>query len=312
MKHSEELESYKKELKHYKGYNEKENIELLKRYIYGETELINEIFIRNALLVVKCVKKFAYYIETTKLDIMDLIQTGNLALLDAIKTYDFAYNTSFSTWACFLIEKKLKELIFEIGYSITIQKYGQILISLYNNKYNKLVSELGREPTIDELSEVLNISNQKVMKIQMIKSIPNITSLNTPLTEEGEELIQEVEDDKYLNYDKFIQNMFNEETRKFLLYVLQQSKLTERQFNVMVLRYGLLDGKVKSQTATAKILNICKQYVSSIEKTVIQKIINSKYIFELALYTENPYNSLKLIGYDDETIERELDKIKKI
>lgn len=312
MMQDKELNNYINEIKKYKVHSVKENIEYLKRYTNGEKELLDDIFKMNALLVIKSVNKYYSSIKTKNIDLMDLVQYGNLALLNAIKTYDFSYNTTFATWACYLIERSIREAIIRCGYSVKFHEKGYQKIQKYNQIYDNLSKKLNREPTIKELGLALNIKEKQILEIQKFKLMQSLVSLNSYVVDEKNELIELIQDTQSNEYEE-IENKINlNNIKELLLDILNKVKLTEREYFVIVSRYGFLDGKIRTQVEIAKELNISKQYVCYLENNAIKKIIKSDYIFEIALHSDKPIDNLVNIGYDKSKVKTKLDKLNKL
>lgn len=157
--HDEDFELYINYISKYKPFTKEEQFEYFKRYEKGE-DVFEEIFLHNTLLVVSIAKKFFKYLDETNFTIMDLIEYGNMGLIEAIRTYN--YNTSvFSTWAYMIIFQRITAAIRDYGKYFHINDKTKDKIKKYKYKYNKLQIELGREPTIDELAIALNLKKNK-------------------------------------------------------------------------------------------------------------------------------------------------------
>lgn len=304
--HEEELKNYIEEIKQYKKFTPQEQIEFLKKYKNGE-EVLEEIFNRNLGLVLYVAKKYFKYTTSNNLTQMDIIQSGNIGLVNAIKTFDLSYEYTFSTWACKVIANEIKRYIQKYGSSIKMNYKLQSQLNKYKEEVDTLTKELERTPTIEELASALKISKEKVLKEQLLDIKRTVISLNAPVTEDGEELFFFLEDPN-LEED----NLEAEEKKQAILETLKKSNLTEREQKVIILRYGLLDGEPKKYIEIAEILGVSKQRVFQLEATALKKIRNSTISYKLSLYTETPYENLERIGKTKTQIKRNLKKYEKI
>lgn len=298
----EEFGRYLEEIKHYIPFSSEEQIQVFIRYKNGEN-VLEEIFNRNSGLVPYIAKKYFKYVNSNQLTIMDIIQTGNIGLVKAIKSFDLSYKYTFSTWACKIIENEIRKYIHQYGYSIKMNYKLQNSLKKYKEKIDILMKELERIPTIEELASSLEISKEKVLEEQLIDMGKNFISLNTPITEDGDEMFLFLEDQ---NIEE--SNVDKEEIKQVILEALENSNLTEKEKEVIVLRYGLFDGEFKKYKEIAEKFGVTKQRIFQLEVTALKKIRNSKISYKLSLYTDTPYENLERIGKTKIQIKKNLKK----
>ena len=284
----DDLDIYLNEIRMYNTYSKEEQLEYFRRYQNGE-DVFDEIFKHNTALVVMIAKKYFKFINHTCLSKMDIVEYGNIGLIRAIKTYDLNKNYAFSTWACKVIENEINNDLRQYGFNIKFDDSIRNKIYNYQYVYDQLMKELKREPTIEEISNCLNVSIEKVYEIQLLISKSNILSLNSPMSEDGEEIIIMLEDDEI---DLF-ENIEKDETKNTIIEILDKVKLTENERTTIIQRF--LSDKVKTYGEIAKELGLTKQRIFQLEKAALKKIKNTVYINKLAYCTDTPIENINKI-----------------
>lgn len=231
--HDEDFELYLNYISKYEPFTKEEQIDYFKRYKNGE-DVFEEIFLHNTLLVVSIAKKFFKYLDETNFTIMDLIEYGNMGLIEAIRTYN--YNTSvFSTWACMIISQRITAAIRDYGKYFHINDKTKDKIKKYKYKYNKLQMELGREPTIDELAIALNLKKKQVLLLQQFVNTIDLRSLDDML------LIPSEQKNMLSIYEDYVPSMEDEVVdqicKKRFLEIIKNMNLSEKEKVVLLNRY---------------------------------------------------------------------------
>ena len=291
--HDDDLEYYEKEISKYKIFTKEEEIEYFTRYKNGE-DVLDEIVKRNSRLVISIARNYLSYVKGSSFSFMDLIEYGNIGLLIAIDRYDLNQKYKFSTYAKYWIKHEISIALQNSGYTLRIP------INLYNKKrlmdkaYDKLLIELNREPTDEELAKEINVKPKKILDIkEMTKR--QATAQSDGFISILDKRLFRVEDETDKIMDKF---------RNKLLYdILKNVNLSEIQYKILVLRYGLIDGKKRTLDEIANICNVSKSYIGQEEIHAFEKIRRSHYIYLLASYFENSKELLKNIGKTDNQIE---------
>ena len=297
--HDEDFELYLNYISKYEPFTKEEQIDYFKRYKNGE-DVFEEIFLHNTLLVVSIAKKFFKYLDETNFTIMDLIEYGNMGLIEAIRTYN--YNTSvFSTWACMIISQRITAAIRDYGKYFHINDKTKAKIKKYKYKYNKLQMELGREPTIDELAIALNLKKKQVLLLQQFVNTIDLRSLDDMLLipSKQKNMLPIYEDYVPSVEEEVIDNIY----KKRFLEIIKNMNLSEKEKVVLLNRYCDNPKDIKTYEEIANNLGLCKQGVHNIEQSILKKIRKSQYFYELASFRDDSYDVLKKNGKTDKQIE---------
>ena len=232
----------------------------------GDTKSRNELITRNARLVIWRAKKYI----GRGLAFSDLIEEGNLGLIKAALKFDPSFSTRFSTYAVQWIEQSIRRAINDQGRTIRIPVHVHEL----NNKVKKieahLVQELNREPTPEEIAKALG-DGTSVEKIKQLRLLTMDTvSLDTPIGDEDDfHLGDMIEDSKIHTPDQIATIV----TRNKALYHAI-SKLNEKEQQVIILRYGLKDGKVYTLEEIGELLNVTRERIRQIQAKALIKLKN--------------------------------------
>ena len=287
MIYDENFAFYLDSIKNVKCFSKKEEVELFQKYNNGEN-VIEKIFEGNLFLVIKIAKDFEKYLINTNLTTMDLIQSGNLGLLKAIEEYNLFLNTSFSTYATFWIKQYIQREINNNGYMVRLPIYLLKEYKKYCIAYEKLLKDFKRKPSNEELSKESGISIKNIINIQKYSRMKTIDSLDELVYESDLDIIEDVD-----NSDNEIElKVYQDETHDILLKVLNEVKLTDIQYKVINLIYGLDGNKPKTAKEIANELGCCYQYISNVLKNSLNKIRKSKEVYKLINYRDNPLFSL--------------------
>ena len=300
MNHDDDLDFYKQQIRDLQYFSQEEEIEYFKRYYNGE-DVLETIFINYLPLVIKIAKDYYKYIEKNSLSVMDLIQHGNLGLLKAIENYNLSSEKRFTTYATFWIKQYILRAIQNETRVIRFPSYLLDSYKRYSSEYNRLSKLLKREPTIEELSNSLKFSIKMIKKIQIYDKMR--------LGESLDKLEFDKEDNHYLIgekseslEDEVINKLYEKEKKNVIYKLLNNVKLTDVQYKILVDRYGLAGHNRMTQKEIAEKYGVCKQYVSNVEKMALKKIRKSIYIDQLLLYREDPEYSKKTL---EELIKKE-------
>ena len=241
----------------------------------GDSFAREKLIEHNLQLVVHVAKAY-----TGKgLDILDLIQEGNLGLVNAIEHFDYRKGYKLSTYATWWIKQSVQRGIMNTVRPIRIPVHMCEKLSKYGIAKSKLEKLLLREPTRDEICAEMKISKHQLIELE--KATQNIVSINTLVGNEGDsdtELGDLIASDDDTIEEQYINSSRLEE----LLHILDRINLTEREKQVIKLRYGLYDGKIKTLEEVGKEFNITRERVRQIEAKAIRKIRYSPHITKLA------------------------------
>ena len=296
MVYDNDLKIYENEIKKYKKLTKEEEFDYFKRYKNGE-DIKNELIKSYLFLVVIEAKKFYNCLRYTSFSIMDIIEYGNIGLFNAIDKYDFSYNKRFSTFASFLIKKAIFDAIRDYGYMVRIPSYVINRRNKIEKSRDQLRKELLREPTNLELASYLNISYKKLLLYLDRNNMQSIVSTDLVISSTDDEvsLIDYIKDEN--DYIEDILNIiYKLETKSAIYQFLKNINLSSIQFDIIIKRFGILDGQKKTYKEIANLFGVSSQYIYKQEVKALEKIRNSDEIYNLANYRENPFQSLQNIG----------------
>jgi RNA polymerase primary sigma factor len=266
---------YLKEIGDYPLLSITEEVSLAKRIEQGDEEARHLLAESNLRLVVSIAKRYV----GRGLSFLDLIQEGNLGLIKAVEKFDYSKGYKFSTYATWWIRQAITRSIADQSRTIRIPVHMSEIINRTYRASRTLIQELGREPTEQELSDAMDIPIGKVREILQVSSDP--VSLDTPIGEE---------DDSHLG--DFIRDdtvMGPEESASYTVLKDQISKilgtLTEREQRVLVLRFGLEDGRSRTLEEVGKEFNVTRERIRQIEAKALRKL-------------RHPSRAKMLKGYD--------------
>lgn len=239
-----------------------EEKELSRRIKEGDNAAFDKLVMSNLRLVVSVAKKYI----GKGLDLDDLIQNGCLGVMTAARKFDYEKGYRFSTYATWWIRQAVTRAIADQARTIRIPVHMVETINKLIRANRMLVQKLGREPSVAELSEELQMSEDKVREIQRIALDP--VSLETPIGEEDDSHLGDfIEDDKAAApQDVATFTILKEQ----LMAILDE--LTPREEMVLRLRYGLDDGHPRTLEEVGKEFHVTRERIRQIEAKALRKL----------------------------------------
>lgn len=253
---------YLKEIGKVPLLNADEEIELARKMEDGDDYAKKRLAEANLRLVVSIAKR---YVGRGML-FLDLIQEGNLGLIKAVEKFDYRKGYKFSTYATWWIRQAITRAIADQARTIRIPVHMVETINKLTRVQRQLLQELGREPSPEEISEVMNMPVDRVREIQKISQEP--VSLETPIGEEEDSHLGDfIQDDNVpVPADAAAFTLLKEQ----LVEVL--GTLTEREQKVLRLRFGLDDGRARTLEEVGKEFNVTRERIRQIEAKALRKL----------------------------------------
>lgn len=255
---------YLKEMGKYDLFTPEKEIEIFRKYKKTkDLELRNEIMNANLRLVINIAKRYAY----SGLSFLDIIQEGNLGLMYAIDKFDVDKGYKFSTYATWWIRQAITRSIGNTARMIRIPVHTTEKILKIKHARNDLTAVLGRKPTVKEIAQEVLMEENEVQ--EMLRIAEDCRSLDEPITnDEG--------NDSYVG-DFVADNADSEKEAMNLqlkddIFYIMNSCLTKREIEVINLRFGLVDGTIRTLEQVGEIENVTRERIRQIEAKALRKI----------------------------------------
>ncbi len=272
------VKMYLKEIGRENLLKPEEEPELAKRILAGDKEAKDKLISSNLRLVVNIAKHYV----GRGMQLLDLIQEGNLGLMKAVEKFDYTKGFKFSTYATWWIRQAITRAIADQARTIRIPVHMVETINKITRAQRQLVQELGREPTAEEISQKLGgiLTPEKIRDIQRIAIEP--ISLETPIGEEDDSHLGDFIEDKDTVSP-------SEHTTKVLLSqqldkILED--LTDRERKVIRLRYGLDNNQPLTLEEVGKQFGVTRERIRQIEAKAIRKLRHPTRIKQLGDYRD--------------------------
>lgn len=256
------IRMYLKEIGKIPLLSTEEEIELAKRMEKGDEEARKKLAEANLRLVVSIAKRYA----GRGMQFLDLIQEGNLGLIKAVEKFDYRKGYKFSTYATWWIRQAITRAIADQARTIRIPVHMVETINRLIRTSRQMVQELGREPTPEELARKLDMPVERVREIKKISQDP--VSLETPIGEEEDSHLGDfIQDDNVMvPADQATFTLLHEQLMESL------ETLTEREQQVLRLRFGLDDGRPRTLEEVGRVFHVTRERIRQIEAKALRKL----------------------------------------
>lgn len=258
----EPIKLYMKDIGKVPLLDAEEETKLAKQASLGDEEARRRLAEANLRLVVSVAKHY----NGCGLALLDLIQEGNLGLMKAVEKFDYTKGYKFSTYATWWIRQAVTRAIADQSRTIRIPVHMVENMNRIIRKSRSMVQELGREPSIKEVAQALDLPVEKVSDAIRMNMEP--VSLEMPIGEEEETHLGDFIQDcgSMIPLEETTRVLLNEQLSEAL------STLTRREEEVLRLRYGLTDGRARTLEEVGQIFHVTRERIRQIEAKALRKL----------------------------------------
>ncbi|MYL19802.1 RNA polymerase sigma factor RpoD [Halobacillus litoralis] len=262
VKINDPVRMYLKEIGRVNLLSAKDEISLAQRIENGDEEAKRDLAEANLRLVVSIAKR---YVGRGML-FLDLIQEGNMGLIKAVEKFDYRKGYKFSTYATWWIRQAITRAIADQARTIRIPVHMVETINKLIRVQRQLLQDLGREPTPEEIAQDMDLTPDKVREILKIAQEP--VSLETPIGEEDDSHLGDFIEDQEATSpsDHAAYELLKEQLEDVL------DTLTDREENVLRLRFGLDDGRTRTLEEVGKVFGVTRERIRQIEAKALRKL----------------------------------------
>jgi RNA polymerase primary sigma factor len=260
---SDAVMTYLREIGRVPMITHEREIELAQRIEAGDREAMKQFILANLRLVVSIAKRYV----GRGLTLLDLIQEGNIGLIRAVQRYDWRRGHRFSTHATWWIRQAISRAVADKGRTIRLPVYVNTALNRIRRERQRLIQELGREPTEEELAEATGLDPIRMVELQSAPGAP--VSLELPVGEDEEQELGDVLAD---TESASPEDLATTQTLKDEVQRVLESVLTPRERLVLQLRFGLGNSQAHPLEQVGRELGITRERVRQIEAGALAKL----------------------------------------
>jgi len=260
---SDAVMTYLREIGRVPMITHEREIELAKGIEAGDRDAMKQFILANLRLVVSIAKRYV----GRGLTLLDLIQEGNIGLIRAVQRYDWRRGHRFSTHATWWIRQAISRAVADKGRTIRLPVYVNTALNRIRRERQRLLQELGREPTELELAEATGLDPVRMVELQAAPGAP--VSLELPVGEDEEQELGDVLAD---TESASPEELATTQTLKDEVQRVLESVLTPREQLVLQLRFGLGNGQAHPLEQVGRELGITRERVRQIEAGALAKL----------------------------------------
>ncbi len=239
-----------------------QEMDLAKACAAGDEDAVKALVSANLPLVASLAREYA----GRGVPVLDLIQEGSIGLLTAARKFDYTYNCRFSTYATKWIRQAITRYLITYSGIIRVPEYTLGKIQKVVKTREALAKKLGREPEPEEIAAGCGMEGDKIAKL--LSLVPEVCSLDAPIGVEKQDALQDILED--VQSPEPQQALVRQELKQTLDSLMES--LTQRQKQVIMLRYGLEGDSPMSLEQTGKLLGISKERARQVEKEAMDKL----------------------------------------
>lgn len=272
------VKTYLKEIGIIPLLSREDELSLAKRIELGDLSAKDIMTKSNLRLVVSVAKRYA---AGSNMTLLDLIQEGNIGLMKAVEKFDYRKGYKFSTYATWWVRQSITRAIADQSRSIRIPVHMKDQMNKITRASRKFQADFGRDPSVLELSEIMNIPEIRMEEI--VQLYGDTISLDSPVgSEEDTVLMDFVSDDsKQDQYSSLEQHMLGQQIDEIL------DGLTEREQRVLRLRFGFVDDRIWTLEEVGKEYNVTRERIRQIEASALRRIRMKRDVKKLIAFLEN-------------------------
>ena len=267
------LRLYMNQISKFPALTQEDEKRLGNRIQKGDNNAVRELIESNLKFVVSYVKKY----RGMGIGMFDLINEGNLGLIEAAKRFDPDRNVKFISYAVWWIRQAIIHALTRYSRAYHLPQKLSAKISDMKRKVAVLKTELSREPTREEIAKKMGIQKDEVEDLQILNG--KDVSLSDKYYEEGVEIEDRIQDDLTPSVEyQIIKNSIQQQIREML------GELDDKEANVIKLRFGLDDDKARTLQEIGDMLNLSRERIRQIEQKAMRKLARSRKLQQLRGY----------------------------
>ncbi len=258
----EAIKTYLKEIRNIPLLTPQEELELTRKVRKGDKDARTKMIRSNLRLVINIAKRYSNF----GVNLMDLIEEGNIGLMKAVEKFKPSKGFRFSTYAAWWIKQAISRSIIDQGKMIRIPVYMNESILKWKKTAEALQHKLKRAPHTGEIAKKMGVSVDRVRKLSNMTA--KMASLEAPIGEEEKGQIKDIiEDENLIAPDEELEQFFNKERTVDLLGIMNK-----RERHILDLRFGLTDGKSHTLAEISRKLGVSRERVRQIEDAALKKL----------------------------------------
>lgn len=269
------LKIYLNNISKFRILTKEEEKALFEKAKNGDLKAREEIINCNLRLVVAIAKKY----QAQHLQLMDLIQEGNLGLIEAYNKYDVSMGYKFSTYATWWIKQNIGNAISNKNDMIRKPVYLKESIAKMKRVARQIEMQSGNSASVEEIANAMKISKKTVENMQKVINNSQVISIETPLNNETNDTLQDfIADDESETQEEIVSK---KDSTRFILNIIDKT-LTPREKDVILMRMGFVSGEEETLQAIGDKLGLTRERVRQLESQALKKLARVKELKDLA------------------------------